>query len=88
MTDDANMSLPRLRVFYGDEGSCGVNVVPPDAAARETVTVPLGEVLPLLVDAVRNRRAWLRDFQDDEVTLSADLYEVLLAYLHLYRPSA
>ena len=88
MSDDTNMSLPRLRVFCDDEGSCGVSVVPPDAAPRETVTVPLGEVLPLLADAVRNRRTWLRDFQDDEVTLSADLYEVLLAYLHLYRPSA
>ena len=82
------MGYPRLRVFYGDDKPCGEDVLTADAATRETVRVPLGEVLPLLADAVRNRRTWLRDFEDDEVTLSADLYEVLLAYQHLYRPSA
>jgi hypothetical protein len=52
------------------------------------VTVPLGEVFGWLVDAVRSGRSWLRDFEDDEVTISADLYEVILAYQHYQRPSA
>ena len=56
--------------------------------ARETVTVPLGEVLPLLVDAVESDRTWLRDFAHDEITVSMDLYEVILAYQHYRRPSA
>lgn len=56
--------------------------------ARETVTVPLAEVLPLLADAVRSERTWLRDFADDDVTISMDLYEVILAYQHYRRPSA
>lgn len=54
----------------------------------KTVTVPLGEALPLLADAILNNRTWLDDFEDDPVTLSADLYEVLSAYRFLNRPSA
>jgi hypothetical protein len=49
--------------------------------------VALGEVLPALADAVRSRRAWVKDFEDDKITLSADLYEVLLAYRQM-RPAA
>ena len=55
---------------------------------RETVTVPLMEIMPLLADAVQSQRTWLRDFADDEVTISMDLYEVILAYQHYRRPSA
>jgi hypothetical protein len=46
------------------------------------------EILPLLSDAVRSDRTWLRDFAEDEVGISMDLYEVLLAYQHYRRPSA
>jgi len=46
------------------------------------------EVMPLLADAVQSERTWLRDFEDDEATISMDLYEVLLAYQHYRRPSA
>jgi hypothetical protein len=46
------------------------------------------DVLPLLVDAVQSERTWLRDFSEDEITISTDLYEVLLAYQHYRRPSA
>jgi hypothetical protein len=50
--------------------------------------VPLSEVLPQLVDAVQSDRTWLRDFADDEITISMDLYEVILAYQHYRRPCA
>ena len=56
--------------------------------APETVTVPLADILPLLVDAVNSRRTWLGDFADDPVSISTDLYEVILAYQHFRRPSA
>ena len=55
---------------------------------QHKVTLPLGEVLPLLSDAMRSQRAWVNDFDDDDVTISMDLYEVLLAYQHYRRPSA
>jgi hypothetical protein len=48
----------------------------------------MGDVLPLLADAIEHRRNWLSDFEEDEITVSTDLYEVLLAYQHFRRPSA
>jgi hypothetical protein len=57
-------------------------------ADHNKVTVSVGEVLPLLADAIASRRTWLRDFEQDDITISADLYEVLLAYRYFRRPSA
>ncbi len=76
--------MPRchLRVYYGPESPAA------EQTACERVTLPLKEVFPLLADAVRSERTWLADFEDDEITISADLYEVLLAYQHYRRPSA
>ena len=48
----------------------------------------VGEVLPLLADAVASQRTWLSDFENDEITISADLYEVLLAYQYYRHPAA
>ena len=76
---------PRLRVYFGEEDSNDLSATLP---ARDTVSVPLEEILPLLVDAVQSDRTWLRDFANDEVTISTDLYEVILAYQHYRRPSA
>lgn len=59
-----------------------------DLRHRQSVTVPLEEVLSLLADAVQSQRTWLADFADDEITISTDLYEVLLAYQHYRRPVA
>ncbi len=58
------------------------------ATTPDTVTVNLGEVLPLLADAVASQRTWLSDFEDDQITISADLYEVLLAYQYYRHPAA
>jgi hypothetical protein len=79
------MSSASLRIYYGPQDD---DVAAEAKAARHTVTVPLGEVLPLLADAVRSERTWLRDFHDDEITISMDLYEVILAYQHYRRPPA
>ena len=80
------MNACHLRVYYGpqEDNSKGTAT----DIHRETVTVPLMEVMPLLTDALQSQRTWLRDFADDEVTISMDLYEVLLAYQHYRRPSA
>ncbi len=78
---------PNLRVYYGPHEEATTRA---DQAkrARPSVTVPLAEVLPLLAEAVRSERTWLRDFEEDEVTISMDLYEVILAYQHYRRPVA
>lgn len=80
------MNASHLRVYYGpQEETTNLDVAEP---RQEKVTVPLMEIMPLLADAVQSQRTWLRDFADDEVTISMDLYEVILAYQHYRRPSA
>ena len=82
------MSRTHLRIYTGPaEDPSAVRLVQTENN-RETVTVPLAEVMPLLTDAVRSDRTWLTDFAEDEITISMDLYEVLLAYQHYRRPSA
>jgi hypothetical protein len=81
------MNASHLRVYYGpQEESANISVA--ESNKQETVTIPLMEVMPLLADAVQSQRTWLRDFADDEVTISMDLYEVILAYQHYRRPTA
>lgn len=52
-----------------------------------TVRVRLGDLFPLLAQAHRGNYLWLNDFEDDEISISPDLYEVLNAF-RAYRPSA
>lgn len=70
----------RLRLFTGAEES-GMAVQDPP------VTISVGQLAKILADAHRTQRAWLKDFSDDEVQVSADLYEVMTSYWNL-RPSA
>lgn len=75
----------RLRLYCGPESDFEVSTVP---NTPQKITVSAGEVFGWLADAVRHNRSWLRDFEDDQVTISSDLYEVILAYQHFRRPSA
>ncbi|GAB4151971.1 MAG: hypothetical protein Tsb009_27600 [Planctomycetaceae bacterium] len=70
---------PRLRLFIGDEEGTGVT--------EPKVSVRFHEILTALTDAIQYDRTWLSDFEDDEIQVPADLYEVISAYCHL-RPSA
>ncbi len=72
---------PRLSVYHGPSDTAEQNQF-------DKVTVSVGEVLPLLAEAILSNRTWLEDFADDELTITSDLYDVLLAYRHLRRPSA
>jgi hypothetical protein len=76
-----------LRIYNGPQDE-SPTISFQDYRHRKSVTVPLEEILPLLADAVQSRRTWLNDFADDEITISTDLYEVLLAYRHYRRPVA
>jgi hypothetical protein len=51
-----------------------------EPAEESNVTVRLADLLPLLIEATQKNRAWIKDFSDDKVTISQDLYEVALAY--------
>jgi hypothetical protein len=70
---------PRLRLYNGE-----VRQILPEAPP---ITVRLGDVTRILRDAVAHDRTWLCDFEDEEIQISPDLYEVLSAYWQL-RPSA
>ena len=79
------MARAHLRIYHGPETLAGRHNEPRE---ENSVRVSFGEIYPLLADAVNNRRTWLSDFDQDEITISNDLYEVLLAYQHHRRPSA
>ncbi len=80
------MAMRRLRLYTEPEGDTVALATLPHPQAG--VRVALGEVLPLLADAVASDRTWLKDFVDEEITVSADLYDVLQAYRHFRRPGA
>jgi hypothetical protein len=71
---------PRLRLFTGED-------LDGSSATDTQVSVRFGEITRALADAVRWDRTWLRDFEDDEVSVSNDLYEVISSFTRL-RPSA
>jgi hypothetical protein len=70
---------PRLRLFTGDENL--------DLVAPASVSLTFGELTRILDHASRSQRAWLRDFDDDEVHIPEDLYDVLMEYWRM-RPGA
>jgi hypothetical protein len=80
------MARTNLRIYRGPADK--TTAVRPASTSPATITVNVGEVLPLLADAVTSQRTWLTDFKDDEITISADLYEVLLAYKYYRHPAA
>lgn len=86
------MANRHLRVYYGPEAESDElsghsrQSLQSDYARR--VTVPLKDILSTLTEAMQRRRGWVQDFEEDEVTISTDLYEVILAYQHYHRPSA
>jgi hypothetical protein len=89
------MARTNLRIYRGPAQTSpsnrpGSTDVAEDASTSgaNSIAVPLGEILPLLADAVASRRTWLADFEDDQITISADLYEVLLAYQYYRHPAA
>jgi len=79
------MVTNHLKVYHGPKTAYSAEIGPGPA---DSISVPLGQIFPLLAEAVQSNRTWLQDFSDDDVTISADLYEVILAYQHFRRPSA
>ncbi len=71
----------RLRVFPRPDDE------PDSAAEAPDVPIRLVELYPLLAQAHRDNYAWLQDFEDDELLVSSDLFEVVRAFAN-YRPSA
>ena len=75
----------QLRIYRGPGEESAARPTTSTAKNASQISVSVGEVLPLLADAVASQRTWLKDFKDDEITISADLYEVLAAYWNMRR---
>lgn len=50
------------------------------AEAPHMKRVRLKQIISVLAEAAKSDRTWLSDFADDEIKISADLYEVLSLY--------
>ncbi|WZO96911.1 hypothetical protein EP7_003918 [Isosphaeraceae bacterium EP7] len=75
------MATARLRVFpHPDEDSNAEDHLP-------VVPIRLAELYALLAQAYRDNYVWLRDFEDDQLLVSNDLYQVVRAFSES-RPSA
>ncbi len=70
---------PRLRLFTGEDEALDVEPL--------KVKISFGELSTILLEASRKQRSFLRDFDEDEIQLTDDLYQVLTAYCRL-RPGA
>jgi hypothetical protein len=78
---EAPMTRRHLRIFPSRTGHSTAVSAPAEAR------ITLRELLPLVAMAQRLNMNWLRDFLDDEVIVTSDLYEVLQAFKSC-RPSA
>ena len=75
------MATARLRVFPHPE-----NETRPGAYAP-SIPIRLADLYPLLAQAYRDNYVWLRDFEEEELLVSNDLFEVVRAFSDS-RPSA
>jgi hypothetical protein len=75
------MATARLRVFPRPDEEMN------DETHAPSVPIRLSDLYPLLAQAYRDNYVWLRDFEDDELLVSHDLYEVVRAFSNC-RPSA
>ncbi len=74
------MATARLRVFPHPRKSTRAGESP-------AIPIKLSDLYPLLAQAYRDNYVWLRDFEEDELLVSNDLYEVVRAFANC-RPSA
>lgn len=75
------MATARLRVFPQPEDGAA------EAEHGPSVPIRLADLYPLLAQAYRDNYVWLRDFEDDQLLVSSDLFEVVRAFADC-RPSA
>ncbi|AMV39497.1 hypothetical protein [Planctomyces sp. SH-PL62] len=74
------MATARLRLFpYPEEDH--------EEVEAPSIPIRLCDLYPLLAQAYRDNYVWLRDFENDELLVSGDLYEVIRAFSNC-RPSA
>ena len=72
----------RLKLFVeNDQQQQGQSI-------ESNASMPLGDFSRIITDAVTWDRTWIRDFANEPVVLSQDLYEIIRIYDELQRASA
>lgn len=74
---------PRFRIVPETEhanSSEHTRVQPARPSGQELISVPLGDILEPLTEALRTNRTFVRDFADDEIRISADLFDALTTF--------
>jgi hypothetical protein len=56
-------------------------------SSEPSIRIRLGDLLPLMALAQKMHFIWLKDFLDDEVSISADLHDVLQAFRGVRSPA-
>lgn len=75
------MATAQLRVYpRPDDAAC-------DEVSAPSVAIRLMDLYPLLAQAYRDNYVWLRDFEDEQILVGKDLFEVVRAFTNC-RPSA
>lgn len=74
------MRAARLRIYPRADGG-------EDGAGGSAVPIRLVDLYPVLAEAYRDNYIWLQDFEDDQILVSHDLFEVVRAFSGC-RPSA
>jgi hypothetical protein len=59
-----------------------------DETQDPAIRIRLADLLPLLAIAKKNNYLWLKDFLEDEVTVTPDLYDVLRSFNTVRQTSA
>jgi hypothetical protein len=75
------MATAQLRVFPRPDDE------PQNPSHAPSVPIRLIDLYPLLAQAYRDNYVWLRDFEDEQLLVSRDLFEVVRAFSNC-RPSA
>jgi hypothetical protein len=75
------MATAQLRVFPRPETE------PEEEFHAPAVPIRLVDLYPLLAQAFRDNYVWLRDFEEEQLLVSRDLFEVIRAFSNC-RPSA
>ena len=73
---------PHLRLYSGPDGEIDDFDAPVPA-----VRIRLRDLIPLVAMAQKNHFIWLKDFLDDEVGISDDLHDVLMAFRGTRHPA-
>ncbi|ADV61440.1 hypothetical protein Isop_0850 [Isosphaera pallida ATCC 43644] len=88
------MESKRRRVVQGGSGFWSVgecrdesDVSPAVPPAPAVVPIRLADLFPALTRASQDGFQWLRDFEDDHLMVSEDLFEVLRAFQAVELPA-